>query len=74
MVGLVLAALWALWSLALRRAEAFLAACALVGACLSLWLDAQDFIDWRQTLVGLMLMALGVGIIGRGLVLRGQGS
>ena len=67
------ALLWALSALIARRAASFLAASALAGLSISLLLDAQDLLTWRETLVGTVLIAVGIGIIARGLVLR-QGS
>ena len=67
------ALLWAIFALAARRAASFLAASALAGLSISLLLDAQDLLTWRETLVGTVLIAVGIGIIARGLVLR-QGS
>lgn len=73
MVLLAFAALWAVYSLIIRHASAFLAATVLIGISFSLWLDAQDYLIWRETLIGCILIALGLGIMVRGLLLR-QGT
>lgn len=70
---LVLACVWALSALISRQAAAFLAATALIGVSLSFLLDAQDIANWRETLVGGVLITVGIGIVARGLLLR-QGS
>ena len=70
-VGLAFA--WALLALIGRRVAEFLAAVALSGIGISLLLDTQDLITWQETLVGIVLITVGVGIIARGLLLR-QGS
>lgn len=64
---------WALWSLIQRRPTPFLAAMALTGIGISVLLDTQDYLKWHETLIGIALMTLGVGIMARGLLLR-QGS
>ncbi|MFP4323076.1 MAG: hypothetical protein ACLFTK_11540 [Anaerolineales bacterium] len=68
-----LAALWGLQALLTRQAAQFLAASALIGASVSLLLHTHDLMLWRETFVGSMLIAIGLGVIVRGLVLR-QGS
>jgi len=65
--------LWALLALIGRRVAEFLAAVSLSGIGISLLLDTQDIITWQETLVGIVLITVGVGIIARGLLLR-QGS
>lgn len=69
--GLALA--WAVSALIGRRAAAFLAASALAGISLSLLMDTQDIVAWHETLVGSVLITIGIGIMARGLLLR-QGS
>jgi hypothetical protein len=65
--------LWSAYALAMRRVPSFLAANALMGVSFSLWLDAQDYLEWQQTMAGCILVAVGLGIIARGFLLR-QGS
>jgi hypothetical protein len=67
------ALLWALLSLIIRKAGALLAASTLAGLSVSLLLDTQGYITWRDSLVGVMLVTIGIGIMLRGLLLR-QGS
>jgi len=67
------ALLWALYALLARRPGTFLAASALIGVGISLLLDAQDLIAWRQTLVASVLITAGMGIVARGFLLR-QGT
>lgn len=73
MVLLGFAMIWAVYALISRRASAFLAATVLIGISFSLWLDAQDYLLWRETLIGCILIALGLGMMVRGLLLR-QGT
>lgn len=72
--GLVLfALLWAVIALFGRQPASFLAAFALGGLGVSLLLDVQAVASWRETLVGVVLISIGLGIMARGLLLR-QGS
>jgi hypothetical protein len=64
---------WAILALIGRRVAEFLAAVALMGIGISLLLDTQDIITWQETIVGIVLITVGVGIIARGLLLR-QGT
>lgn len=68
---LILAGLWMLVALARRRVEAFLGGAALVGVGLSALLDTQDIASLRETLLGMVLITTGLGIVIRGFVLRG---
>lgn len=72
-VLLAFALVWSLIALAMRQAAAFLAGAGLAGISLSLLLDAQGVATWRETLVGVVLITLGLGIIARALLLR-QGT
>lgn len=67
------ALLWSATALIARQAAAFLAGTALAGVSISLLLDAQEIATWHETMVGIMLITIGLGIIARGLLLR-QGS
>lgn len=68
---LILAGLWMLVALARRRVEAFLGGAALVGVGLSALLDTQDIASLRETLLGMVLITTGLGIVIRGFMLRG---
>ena len=72
-VPLAVGILWALGALAQRAASSFLASTVFIGISFSLLLDTQDLLSWQETLVGSVLMIVGLGIIARGLVLR-QGA
>ena len=65
-----LGALWALVALARRHVTAFLGAAALTGAGLSLLMDTHTIAPARETLFGVVLVAIGLGIVVRGFVLR----
>lgn len=67
------AILWGFTTLLTRQATQFLAASALAGISISILLDAQDVANWQDTLVGVVLITIGLGIMARGLLLR-QGS
>jgi hypothetical protein len=56
-----------------RRPTPFLAAMTLIGISISLLLDVQAYLEWHETLIGIALITLGVGIMARGLLLR-QGT
>lgn len=69
--GVLLAAVvWLIVSLARRQVTPALGAAALAGIGLSALLDAEAIAPWRETLVGLVLIAVGLGIVIRGLLLR----
>jgi len=67
---LLVAVMWLIVSLARRQVTAALGAAALSGIGLSALLDAEAIAPWRETLVGLVLIAVGLGIVIRGLLLR----
>lgn len=67
------ALLWSLLALITRRAGALLAATTLAGISISLLLDTQGYVTWQETLIGVVLVTIGIGIIVRGFLLR-QGS
>lgn len=69
-IPLAFGIVWGFVALMLRRALSFLAAAAFIGLSFSLLLDTQDLLAWQETLAGSVLIALGLGIITRGLVLR----
>ena len=62
--------LWGLVALARRHVTAFLGAAALTGAGLSLLMDTHAIAPARETLFGVVLVAVGLGIVVRGFVLR----
>ncbi len=72
-VFLALSVAWALYTLLTRQASPFLAAAALSGLSVSLLLHTHDLLLWRETVLGSVLIAVGLGVIVRGLVLR-QGT
>ncbi len=69
-VLVVLGVLWALIALTRRQVTSFLGAAALVGAGLSLLMDTHAIAPVRETLFGVVLVAVGLGIVVRGFVLR----
>ncbi|NJL95563.1 MAG: hypothetical protein HC915_18470 [Anaerolineae bacterium] len=71
LVGFTLA--WSFLALLNRHVTAFMAGTALIGVSLSLLLNVQAIAAWRETLVGLVLITIGLGIIARGLLLRQGG-
>ena len=72
--ALLLASLiWSIGSLIARRGGAFLAGSVMAGISLSLMLDTQGYADWKDSLMGVVLITVGLGIIARGLLLR-QGA
>jgi uncharacterized membrane protein len=66
------ALLWLLVALVQRRVAAFLGAAAVLGIGLSLLMDAQDIAPADDTLLGIVLVAVGLGIVIRGFLLRQQ--
>ncbi|NDJ75381.1 MAG: hypothetical protein GYB65_03905 [Chloroflexi bacterium] len=68
------AVLWMGAALARRRVASFLGACALAGLGLSLLMNSQDIAEFEETVMGVMLVTVGLGIIVQGLVLRQRAS
>lgn len=66
------ALVWALVSLVSRRPRALLASTAILGIGLSLFLAAQNVAPPGTTLVGFIFIAVGAGLLLRGLLLRGR--
>ncbi|MBN1679190.1 MAG: hypothetical protein JW966_02790 [Anaerolineae bacterium] len=64
------AVLWMLAALVRRRPDAVLGSAMLAGVGLSLLLSAQDIATFEETLVGVVLVTIGLGIVIRGFVLR----
>ncbi len=69
---LALAGVWMLLALIRRRVASFLGGAALAGVGLSALFDAQDVAVLRETLLGLVLVSIGLGIVIRGFLLRGR--
>lgn len=67
---LAVALIWLVSALSRGHVTSALGAAALAGAGLSALLDTQGIAAWRETLIGLVLVALGLGIVLRGLLLR----
>ncbi|NDJ86255.1 MAG: hypothetical protein GYB66_10245 [Chloroflexi bacterium] len=70
LVTLAGAAVYAFGALLRRHAVAFLGGMGVAGISLSLLLDTQDVAPFEETLVGIILVTLGVAIMVRGLLLR----
>ncbi|MBN2305316.1 MAG: hypothetical protein JXQ72_12600 [Anaerolineae bacterium] len=66
------AVVWMLAALVRRQVAAFLGAAAVVGVGISLLLDAQDIAAAQETLLGIVLATIGLGIVIRGFLLRQQ--
>ncbi len=69
-VLIVVAVVWLILALRQRRVTPALGAAMLVGAGLSALLDTQGVAEWRDTMLGAVLIALGLGLVIRGLLLR----
>ncbi|WP_119071748.1 hypothetical protein [Aggregatilinea lenta] len=67
---IAVAVLWMLAALVQRRIPAFLGAAGLAGIGISLLMDTQSVASVNETLLGLVLVTLGFGIVVRGFVLR----
>jgi len=67
---LAVALIWLVSALSRGLVTSALGAAALAGAGLSALLDTQGIAAWRDTLIGLVLVTLGLGIVLRGLLLR----
>jgi hypothetical protein len=71
---LAVAVLWMGAALIRRRVASFLGASAFLGVGLSLLMDTQRVADANDTIVGIVLITVGLGIVMRGFLLRGQAS
>jgi hypothetical protein len=69
---IALAVLWMILALARRRIASFLGAMAVAGVGLSLLMNTQDIAAFEETLMGVVLITLGLGIVIRGFLLRQQ--
>jgi hypothetical protein len=72
LILVIAAVLWMLIALIRRQAESLLGGAALAGIGLSFLMDTQNIADVRETLLGVVLVAVGLGIAIRGLLLRQQ--
>lgn len=68
------ALVWMLLSLAQRRVAPFLGAWALAGIGLSALMDTQEVAPAHETVLGIVLVAVGLGIAFRGFLLRQQAA
>jgi hypothetical protein len=68
------AGLWMLAALLQRRIAAFLGGAAAAGVGLSLLMDTQGIAAAEQTLLGVVLATVGLGIVIRGFLLRQQST
>ncbi len=68
----IVGVLWMVIALARRQVASFLGGSAFAGLGLSLLLDAQDIAAAEETILGMVLVAVGLGIVIRGFLLRQQ--
>ncbi len=61
---------WMLIALARRQITAFLGGAALTGVGLSALMSTQNIATFRETVLGVVLVAIGLGIVVRGFLLR----
>jgi hypothetical protein len=66
----IVAALWMIIALARRQVASFLGGAALAGVGLSLLMNNQDIAGFKETVLGMVLVTAGLGIVIRGFVLR----
>ncbi|PJF43816.1 MAG: hypothetical protein CUN55_07190 [Phototrophicales bacterium] len=64
------AILWMLGALLRRDSAAFVLGSGIAGVSISLLLDTQSIADFQETVVGILLMMLGMAVIVRGLLIR----
>lgn len=64
------AVLWSLGSVVRRDATAFVAGATIAGISLSLLLESQDIATFSETVVGIILIVLGLSVVIRGLFIR----
>ncbi len=70
MATLAAAGLWSLVALLRRDARSFLGGASAAGLSVSFLLDVQDVAPLEETVVGVILITLGVAIMVRGLLMR----
>ncbi len=68
----IMAAVWMIIALARRQVASFLGGAALAGVGLSLLMNNQDIAGFKETVLGMVLVTAGLGIVIRGFVLRQQ--
>jgi len=66
------AMVWMLVALIQHQGTSFLGAAAVTGIGLSLLMETQDIAEVQETLIGVMLVMVGLGIVIRGFLLRQQ--
>ncbi len=66
----IVAAVWMLIALARRQVASLLGGAALAGVGLSLMMNNQDIADFEETLLGMVLVTAGLGIVIQGFLLR----
>lgn len=69
-VSLFVAMMWSMVALSRRNATAFLGGAGAAGLSVSLLLHTQDVAQFQETMVGIILITIGLAIIVRGLLLR----
>ena len=69
-VSLGAAGIWAFGALIRRDATAFVAGAAIAGLSISALLHTQDVADFSETVVGVILVTLGLSVVIRGLLIR----
>ena len=69
-VTLGIAGLWSLVALIRRDSTAFLGGAGVAAISISLLLDAQSVAEFHETVVGIILIMLGVAVVVRGLLMR----
>jgi hypothetical protein len=69
---IVIAVLWMLIALIRRQVASFLGGAAFGGAGFSLLMGTQGIASFDETLLGMVLVAVGLGIVIRGFLLRQQ--
>jgi hypothetical protein len=66
----IVAALWMLIALARRQVASLLGGAALAGVGLSLVMNNQEIADFEETVLGMVLVTAGLGIVIQGFLLR----
>lgn len=69
-VSLFVSLVWSMVALTRRNATAFLGGAGAAGLSISLLLHTQDVAKFQETVVGVILISIGLAIIVRGLLLR----
>lgn len=69
-VSLFVSMMWSMVALTRRNATAFLGGAGAAGLSISLLLHTQDVAEFQETVVGVILISIGLAIIVRGLLLR----